>query len=234
MSEVRIDGTIAFELSLPNSFFNYKAFRFPWKTNLFVTDPDSIFFGSVPVGDSAVIAFDLISNSSGDINITGFFNREESYTVEHTVPFVLSPYNSESIKVKFKPISNGRFNDTMHIRSDTDISRIAQLMILVGQTDTTALSITEEYTANEFILEQSYPNPFNPTTTIKYQIPELSFATVKVYDVLGGEVAKLINEELPAGSYEIEFNAAGLPSGVYFYRLQAGSFVNTKKMVLMK
>ncbi len=234
MSEIRTDGTIAFELCLSNSIINYKAFRFPWKTNLFVTDPDSIFFGIVPVGDSAMIAFNLINNSSGDINITGFFNREESYTVEHALPFILSPYGSESIKVKFKPISNGFFKDTLHIRSDTDTSRIAQLMILVGQTDSTALSITEEYTANEFVLEQNYPNPFNPATIIKYQIPQLSFVTLKVYDVLGNEITNLVNEEKPIGSYEVEFNGMELPSGIYFYRLQAGSFVETKKMVLLK
>ena len=234
MSEIRTDGTIAFELCLSNSIINYKAFRFPWKTNLFVTDPDSIFFGIVPVGDSAMIAFNLINNSSGDINITGFFNREESYTVEHALPFILSPYSSESIKVKFKPISNGFFKDTLHIRSDTDTSRIAQLMILVGQTDSTALSITEEYTANEFVLEQNYPNPFNPATIIKYQIPQLSFVTLKVYDVLGNEITNLVNEEKPIGSYEVEFNGMELPSGIYFYRLQTESFIETKKMLLMK
>ena len=86
----------------------------------------------------------------------------------------------------------------------------------------------------EFLLTQNYPNPFNPSTTIKYQIPELSFVTVKVYDVLGSEVATLINEEKPIGSYEIEFDATTLPSSIYFYRLQAGAFVETKKMVLMK
>jgi Tol biopolymer transport system component len=85
-----------------------------------------------------------------------------------------------------------------------------------------------------YSLYQNYPNPFNPTTTIKYQIPDLSFVTIKVYDVLGNEVATLVNKEKPTGSYEVEFNATALPSGVYFYRLQAGSFVETKKMVLMK
>jgi len=87
---------------------------------------------------------------------------------------------------------------------------------------------------NQFELSQNYPNPFNPTTTINYQIPELSFVTLKVYDVLGSEVATLVNEERSAGSYEVELNTRGLTSGVYFYRLQAGSFVETKKMVLMK
>jgi len=92
-----------------------------------------------------------------------------------------------------------------------------------------------------YVLSQNYPNPFNPTTIIKYQIPELSFVTIKIFDVLGNEVAALVNEEKPAGSYGVEFDATNLPSGIYFYQLQAlptgrqaGSFVETKKMVLMK
>ena len=92
-----------------------------------------------------------------------------------------------------------------------------------------------EFTSpNAFSLFQNYPNPFNPMTKIKYQIPELSFVTLKVYDVLGNEVITLVSEEKPIGNYEVEFDATVLPSGIYFYRLQAGSFVETKKMVLMK
>jgi len=86
----------------------------------------------------------------------------------------------------------------------------------------------------EFQLYQNYPNPFNPNTTIKYQIPELSLVTVRVYNVLGNKIATLLNEEKPAGNYEVEFYANGLPSGIYFYKLIAGSFVETKKMLLLK
>ncbi len=85
-----------------------------------------------------------------------------------------------------------------------------------------------------YSLSNNYPNPFNPSTTISYSVPEIEFVTLKVYDVLGSEVATLVNEEKPVGSYEVEFEAADLPSGIYFYRLQAGSFVESKKMVLMK
>jgi hypothetical protein len=95
-------------------------------------------------------------------------------------------------------------------------------------------SISEFSSILSYSLNQNYPNPFNPATTIKYQIPELSFVTLKVYDVLGNEIATLVNEEKPVGSYDIEFDANALPSGIYFYRLQAGSFIETKKMVLMK
>ena len=83
-------------------------------------------------------------------------------------------------------------------------------------------------------LYQNFPNPFNPKTTIKYQIPKLSFVTLKVYNVLGKEIATLVSDEKPAGSYEIEFFANRLTSGIYFYKLQSGSFVETKKMTLMK
>ncbi len=95
---------------------------------------------------------------------------------------------------------------------------------------------------NGFTLEQNYPNPFNPTTKIRYSIPLVethSSATsqnvlLKVYDVLGNEVAMLVNEEKPAGVYEVNFDASKLSSGIYLYKLQAGSFVQTKKMMLLK
>ena len=85
-----------------------------------------------------------------------------------------------------------------------------------------------------FNLEQNYPNPFNPSTTINYSVPELSFVTIIVYDVLGNEIEILANEEKPAGNYETEFYVTDLPSGIYFYKLQASSFIETKKMVFMK
>jgi len=88
-------------------------------------------------------------------------------------------------------------------------------------------------------LQQNYPNPFNPSTKITYSIPLLGGArggliTLKVYDVLSNEVATLLNEYKPAGNYEVEFNASILPSGVYFYQLKTGKFIETKKMILMK
>ncbi|MGB5528513.1 MAG: T9SS type A sorting domain-containing protein, partial [Ignavibacteriaceae bacterium] len=81
---------------------------------------------------------------------------------------------------------------------------------------------------------QNYPNPFNPTTKIRYEIPELNFVTIKIYDILGNEIVTLVNEEKPAGSYEIFYEASGLPSGVYFYSLRAGAFSDSKKMILLK
>ena len=86
----------------------------------------------------------------------------------------------------------------------------------------------------QYSLEQNYPNPFNPSTTIKYSIPTESIVQIKVYDILGGEVATLVNEEKIAGNYSVQFNTNNLVSGVYFYRIQAGDFIETKKMVLIR
>ncbi len=85
-----------------------------------------------------------------------------------------------------------------------------------------------------FGLSQNYPNPFNPTTRIEYRVPSISYVVLTVYDVLGREVAVLVNEEKSAGNYSVVFNANNLPSGIYFYRLQAGNFTETKKMILVK
>ena len=85
-----------------------------------------------------------------------------------------------------------------------------------------------------FKLSQNYPNPFNSVTTIPFSVSRNSYVQLKVYNSLGQEVATLVNEEKPAGNYQVEFNASNLPSGVYLYRLEAGDFVQTKKMVLVK
>ena len=93
---------------------------------------------------------------------------------------------------------------------------------------------SEQFPPKGFSLLQNYPNPFNPSTTISFEIPEGSFVTIKVYDILGNEIATLVNEEKPLGSYEAEFNANNLPSGIYFYTLSTGNFLSTKKMILLK
>ena len=85
-----------------------------------------------------------------------------------------------------------------------------------------------------FELSQNYPNPFNPSTVIKYQVAQNTFVNINVYDVLGNQIANLVREEKAAGSYELKFNAINIPSGIYFYTIQAGNFAQTRKMILIK
>lgn len=112
----------------------------------------------------------------------------------------------------------------------------------------TSIDNNEESSTNNFILNQNYPNPFNPNTTIEYSIPSYAistnkerhnlkstvFVTLKVYNILGREVATLINKNLTPGNYEVEFNGEGLPSGIYIYKLTAGAVSLTRKMLLVK
>ena len=100
-------------------------------------------------------------------------------------------------------------------------------------------SITEVESKNlkspaNYLLNQNYPNPFNPDTKITYSVPRKSNVSLKIFDLLGNEIKTLVNENEPGGTYSITWNAANLPSGIYFYKLQAGSFVETKKMILLK
>lgn len=89
-------------------------------------------------------------------------------------------------------------------------------------------------TITEYQIEQNYPNPFNPITTIRYQLPKQSNVVVKIFDILGTEITTLVDEDKPTGIYEVSFNASNLSSGVYFYRISAGDFNSTKKMILLK
>jgi hypothetical protein len=94
--------------------------------------------------------------------------------------------------------------------------------------------LANEWLPREFRLEQNYPNPFNPATTIQFALPKRSLVTLKLFDMLGREVTTLVNQELQAGVHKVLYKAEGLPSEVYFYRLQADGIVMTKKLTLLK
>jgi hypothetical protein len=98
----------------------------------------------------------------------------------------------------------------------------------------TGISVHQaESLPERFVLEQNYPNPFNPSTTIKFELPRASHVNLTVYDVLGRELSRLVNERMDAGYHDVKFDGSALASGMYFYRIQAGSYVNTKKLLLL-
>jgi hypothetical protein len=92
----------------------------------------------------------------------------------------------------------------------------------------------KDFLPAKFQLEQNYPNPFNPSTVIRYGLPKTSNVIIEVFDITGQRIEKLVNEEKPAGYYEVTFNASNLASGMYFYRIQAGAFTLIKKMILLR
>jgi hypothetical protein len=121
-------------------------------------------------------------------------------------------------------------NDTLYNVAKTQLPGFVRLLESASIT-----SVPDNPTIpREFTLEQNFPNPFNPATDLRFTIADLRFVTLKVFDVLGQEVATLVNKRLSPGSYDVTFDARSLPSGVYFYQLSAGGVVQTKKMILEK
>jgi photosystem II stability/assembly factor-like uncharacterized protein len=112
--------------------------------------------------------------------------------------------------------------------TDNGIWRITLQQLL------TSIEDDQRKLADNFSLFQNFPNPFNPSTNINYSVPKTSIVTIKVYNILGKELTTLVNEEKSAGNYSVKFNGKQLSSGIYFYKMQAGNFVETKKLVLMK
>ena len=127
----------------------------------------------------------------------------------------------------------GSYANDIVLGSDNNVYVVGGNTAKINQGGITSLS-DDKLTPDGFILAQNYPNPFNPSTTISFSIPSAGFTSLKVYDVLGNEVASLVNEEKPAGNYEVRLNASSLTSGTYFYRLNVGNFSEMKKMILMK
>ena len=105
---------------------------------------------------------------------------------------------------------------------------------LINIEQNTSTIINKENNAEYFQLSQNYPNPFNPSTKINYSISRYCFVTIKVYDILGHEIAILVNEKKLAGNYQVDFNGSTLSSGVYFYRLQADKYIQTRKMLILQ
>ena len=121
-------------------------------------------------------------------------------------------------------LSNGYFYAA---RPDSSIWRCSRTSILTDISNNTT-------DVKNYNLSQNYPNPWNPTTTIKYSIPKSGLVTLKVFDILGKEISTLVDENQSPGTYSVDFQGANLPSGIYFYKLQAGSYSETKQMILIK
>lgn len=118
--------------------------------------------------------------------------------------------------------------------STFDAVNFNEATLTVINDDAAPAGVIEENKITGFNLDNAYPNPFNPSTKIRYSIPQLSQVQIKVFDVLGKEIETLVNEEKPAGTYELTWNAVSLPSGVYIYQLRTSSFIETRKMILLK
>ena len=155
-----------------------------------------------------------------------------------TGPFSLAPNDTQWVMVALIPaLGRNNLESIELLREKVQLLHSLPYDSLAFGTSNYFITEVDDLTQSiptEFSLSQNYPNPFNPSTKISWQSPVSGQQTLKVYDVLGNEVATLVDEFRNAGGYEVDFNASSLASGIYFYRLQAGSFIQTKKMILLK
>lgn len=216
-------------------YFNLPYFHKMSRVSLAVTATLAQLTDIVPVEmltfSASVVKSDvqLLWSTASELNNKGF-EIERSVNDQNnfiTIGFVDGKGNSTEINYY-------SFND------NPQLSGINQIYYRLKQVDfdgtfsySDVVSVSYDVPA-EFVLNQNYPNPFNPSTTISYFVPKESFVSIRIYDFLGREVTTLVNEMKPIGSYEIRFDASNIPSGTYFYTMNADSYTSTKKMILIK
>jgi hypothetical protein len=179
--------------------------------------------GSIGVGKKYYLYSFTGGTDNGDFSPDVYINEDGPSSTYQWGPYdqlFAIPANSYSVENEIK---------------FTSPARSVQMIMIEGGNN--YVSVNDEAKSefpNSFNLYQNYPNPFNPSTLIRYQLPAGVFVTLKVFDVLGNEVETLVSEYQNAGNHSVKFNASNLPSGVYFYRLESGNYLNTKKLLLLK
>lgn len=191
----------------------------------------AIVFGDVKVGtyrDTTV----LLTNAGNDTLRIVSITSTENYFTSWPTAMIIAPGRDSVDSIRFTPDSSGARSGFIVIVSNDPTS--PDTIMVSGNGTTTGVRRYGSDIPKSFALLQNFPNPFNPSTTISFDLPERSHVTLLIYDAIGREVQTLADEEEPAGAYRITFDASALPSGVYFYRITAGHFVQTKKLMLVK
>ncbi len=175
-------------------------------------------------------------NSGNNLELSFYYGSPKSYTSVSVGTLNWTGWKLVSLPVSSVPGSSRLFEGLRILqKAGAAMSGVIYIDALtVGTTITEAVRSEESAMPSTFTLEQNYPNPFNPTTHFRFSLPAARTARLSVHDVLGREVAVVMHETLGAGTYTIEWNATGIPSGVYFYTLRAGAFSETKKLLLNK
>jgi len=199
---------------------------------LAMTNPPSAINVAKPNGPVSI----AISNSFS--NVLGTINYQLAAVSDSTIAKVSVSTLVNGSFLNITPLANGTTNLTMQAvdvnKTTGTVYGVVSFTIPVNVSDAVVGVAKTDALPTEFALFQNYPNPFNPTTMIKFDLPKETNVKLKVYNILGAEVATLVNSVMPAGHQSVAFNAARFASGMYIYRIEAGSFVQVKKMILMK
>ncbi len=179
-------------------------------------------------------SFEIANVGNGILSITNISDNKDwlSTTGYPSLPFnISSTPQTVTVNIDWNLLSGTQSGIITISSNDPDEPTVNVEVTAIGVTDVTQ---QDNPAPSNYFIEQNFPNPFNPDTKIKYSIPQVSHVELRVFDILGNEIATLVNEEKGIGVYEVDFNASSLSSGIYIYNLKAGEFVSTKKMMVVK
>lgn len=180
--------------------------------------------------ESGIVTTEVLSNFDVRITVTGTTSKVAGELVNSSGSVVAVVNSTSSNPFILTAPAAGTYTVNAGFKNPSLKWGTASAVVTVTGVDEELVGLKPQ----TFELYSNYPNPFNPSTKIRYAIPQTAFTTLKVYSILGQEVATLINEERAPGVYEVNFDAANLTSGTYLYKLQAGSFTDTKKLILIR
>jgi hypothetical protein len=222
--------TVLVRFQTVDHFWSYwKSVGVIYQSARLVIQPDTIDLGIVGAGDSVVKTIQLIDNSSTPLRLDSVKVPQFPFWADISVPVTINGFDTLNVTVIFKPTSNGSVHDSLVLFSTGGIEKIYLKGLVTG------VKQIPDMLPMKYQLSQSYPNPFNPSSIIHYELPERNQVILKVYNLLGQEIAMLVNEYQPAGYYDKQFDASGLPSGIYIYRIFTSSgFSETRKMLLLR
>jgi len=206
--------------------------------SLFSIKPTIIDFGKVET--DTLKHKPIVVSNQGNIELKIFVHQSPD-KIFHVQPDsgTVAPFDTLIFMATFKPNVKEVFDDTVIFKflSQFNANRFDSTIVVLLKGQGIPVSVEErqdDFRPVSFMLHQNYPNPFNPSTTISYSLPKSSQVVLKIFDILGHEIASLVNERQEAGEYKIEWQAAGLQSGIYVCRLQAGEFSAVRKIILLK
>jgi hypothetical protein len=193
--------------------------------------PFTIEYDTLARNDTATYSLAILNYGRASLNINGITSSNPVFSVV-SFPAVIAANSYGYAKIKFRPDANNQtFTGTLLIDNNDSLINVN---IRGYSNASTGIIVQSTKIPGEFSLKQNYPNPFNPVTTISFDIAKLSNVKLLVFDITGREVMTLVNNKLNPGSYKTDLNASVLGSGTYYYRLEAGNFVQTRKMILIK
>jgi photosystem II stability/assembly factor-like uncharacterized protein len=196
----------------------------------FITGQSGRIIKTTDSGDN----WSVISNQQTNISSIFFVNQNTGYFVNNYLNVYKSTNGGVNWFAQLTGATSTSLISVFFLNENTGFAGGANGVILKTIKGGVGVQNISSSVPDKYSLEQNYPNPFNPTTNIRYQITKNSYVTLKVYNILGKEIATLVNEKLSAGTYEVKFDGSNLPSGIYFYKLETDKFKDTKKLVLLK